>query len=147
MHIELPNEIQEMLNEIHQNIPSITEIWLIGSRANNAVRENSDWDFLAFGDDSSLNSLKNMVEYKRENIDFLVVFDGDNFVESWGGETPKLGSLTKWKWNRTSDYSAEYEQIKFIPDSHSSNDSIELGAIVEKKVNAVRVVLSPSCSK
>jgi len=73
-----------------------------------------------------------MVEYKRGNIDFLVCLDGDNFVESWGGETPKSGSLTKWKWNRTSGYSAEYEQIKFIPDNDSYSDSIELGAFVDK---------------
>ena len=64
-----------------------------------------------------------------------------------GGETPKSGSLTKWKWNRTSGYTAEYEQIKFIPDNDSYSDSIELGAFVDKIVNAVRVVLSPSCSK
>jgi len=46
MNIELQMKFKNCLNEIHQNIPSITEIWLIGSRANNAVRENSIGIFL-----------------------------------------------------------------------------------------------------
>ncbi|WP_411726680.1 hypothetical protein [Methyloglobulus sp.] len=81
-----------------------------------------------------------MVEYKREGIDFLVVFDGDNFIEPWV-ESKKSGSLTKWNWNRTSDYSAEYKQIKFIPDSDQEDYSeLENGTFAEKLVNAVKVI-------
>jgi predicted nucleotidyltransferase len=139
MPVELPYEIQGLLNDVQQNFPSISEIWLIGSRANNIAREDSDWDFLVFGNDNSLNKLKSMIGYKRENVDFLVIFDGDNFIEPWG-EPKKSGSLTKWEWNRTSDYSAEYKQIKFIPDSEQEDSDLESGTFVEKIVNAIKVL-------
>lgn len=139
MLVKFPNEIQELLNDVQQNIASVTEIWLIGSRANNTAREDSDWDFLVFGDDSSLNKLKRMIEYKRENIDFLVVFDGDNFIAPWG-IPKKSGSLTKWEWNRISDYSAQYKHINFIPDSDQDDSELESGTFVEMIVNAIKVL-------
>jgi len=139
MAVVLPNEIQGLLNDVRQNIPSATEIWLIGSRANNIAREDSDWDFLVFGDDSSLKKLKCMTEYRRENMDFLVVFDGDNFIEPWG-KPQKSGSLTKWEWNRTSDCSAQYKQKKFIPDSDQEDSDLESGTFIEKIVNAIKVL-------
>ena len=139
MDLNITEEIQEYLSEIVSNISGIREIWLIGSRANGTAQDNSDWDFLVFGNSAALDKLKSMIEYNREYIDFLVVYNGDDFIEPWG-ESPKSGSLKKWEWKRTSDYSAEYKQIKFIPDNDQKDSSLEEGTFLKKTVNAIKVL-------
>jgi len=61
----------------------ITSIWLIGSRANNTFRENSDWDLLIFADEQTLDLMRKATELKRADVDVLVVYDGKNGEEPW----------------------------------------------------------------
>ena len=138
MSVELPDEIQAYLAKLRRNIPGIKEIWLFGSRANDAAREDSDWDFWVFGDARTLNTFRGRVDYDRADIDLLIVYDGDRFEGPW--ERPlKRGSLTKWKWNRKSDDLAEYEETKWIPDSHQFDSGMELASSPCKIRSALRV--------
>jgi predicted nucleotidyltransferase len=139
MHANITEKIQKYLCEIVKNISDIREIWLIGSRANETAQDNSDWDFLVFGTESTLKELKCQVIYEIDNIDLLVVYDGDNFQTPWE-EQPKSGSLSEWCWDRTSENIAKYKQIKFIPDDIEQDCSdLELGEFQENTVNAIKI--------
>ena len=82
--------------------PEITEVWLIGSRANDKAREDSDWDLLVFGSPRTLEALQDNLSFRRPDIDLLVVYNGDDFQAPWETESGKgkTGSLVGWKWER-----------------------------------------------
>jgi hypothetical protein len=93
--------------------PCIRQVWLMGSRANGTARPNSDWDYLIFGDDTILNALRTDRKLHRPDVDLLVVYDADNFVEPWGTEErEKRGSLSGWQWHYLSEHEAEYRATK-----------------------------------
>ncbi len=113
------HELQQFVSELVTNFPTISSIWLLGSRANATAKPLSDWDILVFADEQTFNNLKMNDFYHRGAVDLLVVTDGDNFKKPYGGQ--KTGSLTKWKWKPTNNDEAQYEGIKFIPDEPGSN--------------------------
>lgn len=93
--------------------PSIREIWLIGSRAEGSVKASSDWDYLAFGNQSILRALAKDGKSNQPDIDLLIVYDGDNFEKPWpDGDKQKRGSLTSWEWTPTSATTATYRATK-----------------------------------
>jgi predicted nucleotidyltransferase len=79
MTYKLPTYVKEVISELkNENITK--SIWLIGSRANNNAKEDSDWDILVF-------SKKRLSQVKRRhnNIDVILVgVDGDFLVEGMG---------------------------------------------------------------
>lgn len=103
----IPTEIKNMLESLVEKYDSqIQGVWLIGSRANNTQRDDSDWDFIIKGDEDVLNHIKeNPDEFDFEGIDLLIVFDGDQFEDPFSDKT---GSLTEWKWE---EYPEENEYI------------------------------------
>ena len=98
-----------MLSEYIENLlsacPEITEVWLIGSRANDKAREDSDWDFFVFGNDHTLSTLQENLSLRHPDIDLLVVYNGNDFREPWETESGKAksGSLTGWEWELDKD--------------------------------------------
>ena len=44
----LSEEIAKYIHDLKRAFPRITSIWLVGSRANDTARDDSDWDFLVF---------------------------------------------------------------------------------------------------
>ena len=93
-----PDYIENLL----ATCPEITEIWLIGSRANDKARAGSDWDLLVFGGPRTLAALRENLSLRRPDIDLLIVHNGDDFAAPWESESGKVksGSLTTWKWER-----------------------------------------------
>lgn len=92
-------------------------IWLIGSRANQSERDDSDWDFLIFGSEQLVDELANTPD--PGNIDALLVYDGDNFRCPWPRQSDgviKSGSLRRWRWNATSSDQATYRGSKPTDD-------------------------------
>lgn len=59
IRIGLPPDIKKMIDGVMRVCPNITEIWLIGSRAAGTAKDDSDWDFLVFGDAMCLEELSN----------------------------------------------------------------------------------------
>ncbi len=98
-----------MLPEYIENLlaacPEITEVWLIGSRANDKARVDSDWDLLVFGSDRTLAALQKNRSLRCPEIDLLVVYNGNDFQAPWKTESgkSKSGSLTEWEWEREKD--------------------------------------------
>lgn len=95
--------------------PNIESVWLIGSRANETARDDSDWDLLVFASREVLEALSTDDSFSRSDVDLLVVYDGDNFESPYGGtdnRRSKKGSLKKWEWQHFSADLASYEACK-----------------------------------
>ena len=90
----------------------------MGSRANNLnIRQNSDWDFLAFTKESPISQIKvnkNLEERSKElTIDLLVESEAGVFKSVWGpSKTLRLKEDLKWK--TISETKAKYFSTKLI---------------------------------
>jgi hypothetical protein len=74
----------QYVDELVSTYPSIREVWLFGSRANGTEREDSDWDYLVFGDDDRLlNTLCQDVRFKQPGIDLLFAGTADLASSPW----------------------------------------------------------------
>ena len=103
--------IDEFLHRVAFECPMLSSVWLIGSRANGTATPKSDWDFIAFGTPDSLEFLRRAVHLHREDTDFFVVTNGDDFAAAWGA-THKTGSLKEWEWKQDSDSLSWYTGSK-----------------------------------
>ena len=96
--------------------PGIREVWLFGSRADGSNGPDSDYDYLACADENTLRQLAATPSVKRDGIDLLVVFDGDNCRSPWkDGDRVKGGSLKDWDWRAQPDGTATYKATKELP--------------------------------
>lgn len=118
--------------------PSIKEIWLIGSRANNTARLNSDYDFIVFADEGTFCSLSNNTDIQKDNIDLMVVINQDGeFRNPW---INKSGSLVSWEWNRISESIATYKSVKWIDDEEAKSKGFKNhGQIISQRLKAQRI--------
>ncbi|MEJ0046607.1 MAG: hypothetical protein WDN04_11160 [Rhodospirillales bacterium] len=99
--------------------PSITAVWLIGSRANDSVRTSSDWDYLAFADKATLEALMSDLAFNVSTVDLMIVFDGNNFRKPWAeDDRVKGGSLTDWQWTPVTESVAHYRATRAIDGEH-----------------------------
>jgi hypothetical protein len=86
----------------------------------------SDWDFLVFGDSETLKYLQASKDFYSENIDLLIVTNGDQFISPWPRtdypEHFKAGHLYSYcegiifvpgfEWKFLSETEAEYTEGK-----------------------------------
>ena len=118
-------KIDDFLSEITQAHPGIREIWLLGSRAKGQARPNSDWNLFVFADEDTFQQLGSNVQFRRADVELLVVRDGDEFREPWG-DNPKQGYLSEWEWVKTSDKEAQYYGTKWAQEEKGGQTTIEL---------------------
>jgi predicted nucleotidyltransferase len=88
-------ELNSYLASLIDRSNEITEIWLIGSRANGTARIDSDWDLLIFGNEQVLSELRSSEDLNCRDFDVLGVYDGNKFESPW---QTKNGSLSSWEW-------------------------------------------------
>ncbi|MDP3786738.1 MAG: nucleotidyltransferase domain-containing protein [Candidatus Omnitrophota bacterium] len=104
--------INEYINKLVEKHQDIKSIWLIGSRANGTEKEDSDWDLLVFATEETLHSLKNNKEFCKDEIDLLVVYNGNDFQEPWTRDSRnnkcKSGNLKEWSWKKFTCIEAQY---------------------------------------
>ena len=101
--------------------PAIREVWLIGSRANNCARPESDWDFLVFCDDElTFGDLHLDTSFNVPGIDLLVAVDNLNAFNPWsvdtdfGTKTLRLDVLgNNLDWQPVSDTAATYRPLDY----------------------------------
>ena len=101
--------------------PRITSIWLIGSRANGTATSNSDWDLLVFGSKDILKSLQTDSRFHADFGDLLLVYNGKDFEEPWGGKL-KSGSLPEWDWKEAGPNNATYRATRLIYDQNGKEE-------------------------
>lgn len=120
------DKIKQYIESLTTHYSDIKSIWLIGSRANNSHREDSDWDLLVFADNKIFNELKLNKTFRNNTVDLLIVFDNQNFEKPWADEKgTKNGSLSEWKWNELSSNEATYKSVKYKSDEWFKEDMIE----------------------
>ena len=81
----------------------------------------SDTDLLVFANSAFVESLRRLTSEPQE-VDVLVVVDGDTIIYPWKNET---GSLKSWHWRLRGDHTASYEGTKWIPDTDVDEDDLE----------------------
>ena len=118
-------KIDNFVLEIAKAHPGIREVWLIGSRANNQARPDSDWNLLVFADDDAFQQLGKNIQFRRADVQLLVVCDGEKFQEPWG-DNPKQGYLSEWEWTKISDREAQYCGIKWAQEEKGGQTALEL---------------------
>lgn len=91
--------------------PSVSQIWLFGSRVDATNKPESDWDLLAFADTHTFEKVKSDSSLRVSGMDLLVVFDDDSFEQPWkeeGRSVAKRGSLSEWQWRKETGDRASY---------------------------------------
>ena len=127
-------DVDAYVRKVAASHRNVIEMWLLGSRANGTATKASDWDILAFADESTLNSLREDYQLHHPVVDLLVVKSADGrFEKPWGKK--KSGSLELWQWNRLSDTEATYRSVKFVPDPGEAHH----GDFHEQILKAIRL--------
>src|ERR1700682_5654838 len=107
----LPDEIEAHLSHVRACLgENLQSLWLIGSRANDCARDDSDWDFILFSDAAGLRLLQAAPHLKKDKIDLLVVADGIAADDPWPipGETVRSILLAYADWQITGPDTATY---------------------------------------
>lgn len=115
---------QDYIADLVRAYPTIREVWLIGSRANDNSQKDSDWDYLVFADEEFLSTLTCDHSIRRSYVDLLVVYNGDNFQAPWGKKT-KSGSLSQWEWKQLTATRAQYKGTKWKDDDVGAEISVK----------------------
>lgn len=118
-------KIDAYVAKIAQAHPGIREIWLFGSRAKGHAHPKSDWNLFVFADDDTLQQIGKDLQFRRGDVQLLVVRDGDEFRELWSNK-PKQGYLSEWEWVKTSAREAQYCGIKWAQEEKGGQTAMEL---------------------
>lgn len=134
----LTDSIDEYIHILVESVSGIESVWLIGSRANGTGREESDWDFFVFGEDSVYSQIESNPHLHNQSVDLLVVSSNGSFSRPYGNS--KTGTLEKWKWNELSKTEAAYRATKWIPDKESlAEGEPDMGDWIEQTLKGVKV--------
>lgn len=104
--MEIPKHIEKALNEIKGK--TTKSIWLIGSRANNCAREDSDWDLIVFTEE-----MFSIRKNNYTNIDIIHVFIDDTFLLDGKPEELRI-NFSDFCWKIKDKNTAEYLDKKII---------------------------------
>lgn len=131
----IPAHVVKFISALAELQPQMTDVWLIGSRANERATEKSDTDLIVFGSKDLIDAAKECVEPPTD-IDCLIVYDGDNYRDPWQDKT---GSLTELNWKPIDSQLANYVGTKFIQDYEASKEfDIKMGSVEQLNERAVR---------
>lgn len=106
--------IQNFLNDLIARYNCIDEIWFLGSRANKKnVSENSDWDFMVFGNRSAYHLIKQdedlSIRAKELVIGLLIQREDNKFKSPWKHKSQyEQLTLEELNWKIVSETVAEY---------------------------------------
>ena len=117
----LTDEIQRYVIDLCSRFSEVRAVWLIGSRAIGTARDTSDWDLLVFGSRAVLRELRANEDFRRPEVDLLVIYDSDNFERPWA-DTRGGGSLSGWNWMPVSETKAAYRAAKPVYASDGTEE-------------------------
>ena len=112
-HPLLPKAAASILRHLFASVPPPRSVWLFGSRANGRATVLSDTDLLVFADEAFIDSLLSTLS-PPEDVDILVVTDGDTIKYPWKAQE---GSLKSWCWSQRHESEASYVGRKFYPET------------------------------
>jgi|SRR5687767_3508448 hypothetical protein len=116
----MPNEIAQFIPRLLQCCLDMRFVWLLGQdelAVRNCVPR---WELLAFADALTLERLRKADALHREDIDVMVVTDGDAFHNAWGRRRLS-GSLVRWSWQQSSSEEAFYSEARWAGPGNEGN--------------------------
>jgi predicted nucleotidyltransferase len=136
MKSQLTEEASALVAELAALKPRPDSVWLIGSRANGRATQQSDTDLIVFGSEELIRAARSQLK-QPNNVDCLIVFNGDDYQDPW---QEKSGSLGKLQWEQIDERSAKYIGTKWLPDEESSLEfDADMGELVDRQERAVKV--------
>jgi predicted nucleotidyltransferase len=136
MTIHFTKQASAFISALAALQPPPDSIWLIGSRANGRATQESDTDLIVFGSKALLDIIRSQLK-QPEEVDCLVVFNGDDYQDPW---QEKTGSLTKLQWLKLDASSARYVGTKWVPDEESSLEcGADMGNFLHRQERAIRL--------
>ena len=113
----MPKEIAEFIARLYNCCLDLRHVWLIAQdHAAAAAASLPRWELLAFANDETLKRLRKTDALHRDDIDVMVVTDGDRFENAWGPRQLS-GSLARWGWRQAAASEAYYDEAKWAADS------------------------------
>jgi hypothetical protein len=100
----LPEDIGMYLDTVRQQYPAIGQVFVLAR--NGSDRGAVPWSLLAFADEAVLAAMRKNTDLRREELDMLIVTDGDRFESVWGSQPP--GSLADMRWQLADPDTATY---------------------------------------
>jgi hypothetical protein len=116
----MSKEITEFISRLLQCCLDLRHVWLIAQDRAAAAASVPRWELLAFANDETLERLRRTDALHRDDIDVMVVTDGDRFENAWGPRQLS-GSLARWGWRQAAAAEAYYDEAKWAGDSSDGN--------------------------
>jgi len=107
------------LHRLLRHCLDIRAIWSMGHGAGSAAEDEiaqAGTALLVFADAATLERLRKFDDLHCDDVEILVVVDGDTFENAWG-EQRLSGSLSRWAWREVSADHAFYDESRWAPGS------------------------------
>ena len=105
----VPERGSHFIQRLLASVEGIRSIWSIGHAPGASSDEAAPRRLLAFASAEVLERLRKCEDLHAEEVELLVVVDGDAFASAWGA-TMWSGSLARWAWQRTAPGEAHYDE-------------------------------------
>jgi predicted nucleotidyltransferase len=107
---------EEYVDRLVRAYPSIREVWLFGSRANDRARADSDWDYMVFADNGAalLHDLHPDTQFNHPQVDLFIVVAPDVSMNPWSEEANDSSMMflddKELHWRAVSETEAQYSE-------------------------------------
>jgi len=117
----------EFLHRLLRQCLDIRAIWSVGHGAGLAGEEvpARRVELLVFADSATLEQLRKFDDLHCDEVELLVVVDGDGFENAWGDQRLS-GSLSRWAWRQVSADHAFYDESRWDSESSASGGVVRV---------------------
>jgi hypothetical protein len=132
-----PPKISDFAARLLARCLDIRSVWSIDCAGPDKAPEPGCRELLVFADQRTLEQLRKCDDLRRDDVEVLVVIDGDRFENVWGPR--KLsGSLVRWAWREVSSDQAFYDESRWAEGSAAA------GRVVRVRRKATLLWRSPT---
>ena len=122
-------EVPAFVARVLQRCLDVHAVWSIGHGEEKPAGPRHQ--LLAFADTPTLQMLRKSDSLHRDDVEFLVVVDGDRFENAWGNGRLS-GSLARWAWRPVSADVAYYDESQWAQHGNA-------GSVVRVRRKAILV--------
>lgn len=106
----LPEKVGMYVDALTKKHEGVEQVWVL--RTPGAPNSNSKWELLLFADERRLAAIRADSAARRDDVDLLVVIDGDRFESVWDERRGRLSGLD---WRLDGPQAAEYRRAADEP--------------------------------
>lgn len=119
------SELTVFVSRVLASCLDIRSLWSIDHAPEETALSLPPRQVLAFADLHTLQQLRRSDELHRDDLEFLVVTDGDVFENAWG-RCRVSGSLARWAWRYASPEEAFYDESRWDPRGGNAGGVVRL---------------------